>query len=130
MTPVIGVGCHGAAGATITNTACPQRGTGLSSVTVSPVTAPFLALYPIPNLPNNNYTFPYSQTEKQRFAAERRCYTSGDTGSFWPSRGYLYLCLLKIRSGMKSDRFWLRINPGARLYGLRFGVLKRIGFDQ
>jgi len=36
---VIGAGCHCPAGATITNTACPQLGT-VTSVTVSPVTAP------------------------------------------------------------------------------------------
>ena len=29
-----------------------------ASVTIAPVMAPILALYPIPNLPNNQYTFP------------------------------------------------------------------------
>ncbi|MGH9783003.1 MAG: carboxypeptidase regulatory-like domain-containing protein, partial [Terriglobia bacterium] len=43
-------GCHGGAGATITNTACPALGS-TASVAVSPVTAPLLALYPLPNLP-------------------------------------------------------------------------------
>src|SRR6059036_1113039 len=56
----IGAGCHGAAGAVITNTACPQLGS-VPSVTISPVTAPLLALYPSPNLPNNRFTFPFTQ---------------------------------------------------------------------
>jgi hypothetical protein len=54
---VPGAGCHGAAGAVITNTACPQLG-GTASVTIASVMAPILALYPVPNLPSNGFTFP------------------------------------------------------------------------
>src|SRR5438128_8781123 len=45
----IGAGSHGPAGAVITNTACPQLGPTVPSVTISPVTAPLLGLYPSPN---------------------------------------------------------------------------------
>lgn len=55
-------GCHGPAGATITNTECPQLGS-VASVLISPVVAPFLALYPNSNLPNNQFTTPYSQPD-------------------------------------------------------------------
>jgi len=57
---VPGSGCHGAANAVITSTACPQLGSGAPSVTIAPVMAPILALYPTPNLPNNQYTYPYT----------------------------------------------------------------------
>src|SRR5947199_6667087 len=53
----IGAGCHGRAGAVITNTACPQLGS-VPSVNISPVTAPLLALYQIRNFPNNQFHFP------------------------------------------------------------------------
>jgi hypothetical protein len=53
----IGAGCHGPAGATITSTACPQLG-ATGSVKIAPVIAPFLALYPVPNLGNNGFTQP------------------------------------------------------------------------
>src|SRR5437773_4287681 len=56
ISPTIGAGCHGPGGAVITNTVCPQL-MSVPSVTISPVTAPLLALYPIPNLPNNRFTF-------------------------------------------------------------------------
>jgi hypothetical protein len=63
---VPGAGCHGAAGTVITSTACPQLGSGASSVQIAPVVAGngvpgstgLLGLLPIPNLPNNQYTFP------------------------------------------------------------------------
>src|ERR1019366_6400558 len=51
-------GCHGPANNVITSTACAQLGTGAASVTIAPVMAPILGLYPIPNLANNQYTFP------------------------------------------------------------------------
>ena len=54
---VAAAGCHGAAGAVITNIACPQLG-ATPSVTIASVTAPMLALFPVPNLPNNEYTLP------------------------------------------------------------------------
>jgi outer membrane receptor protein involved in Fe transport len=55
---VPGAGCHGAANAVITSTACPQLGSGAASVTIAPVMAPILALYPVPNLANNQFTYP------------------------------------------------------------------------
>jgi hypothetical protein len=50
ISQTLGAGCHGPAGATITNTACPQLGATTAPVTIRPVIAPFLALYPSPNL--------------------------------------------------------------------------------
>jgi hypothetical protein len=47
---VPGAGCHGPAGATVTVAACPDIAP-LSSVTISPYIAPFLALQPLPNVP-------------------------------------------------------------------------------
>lgn len=59
-TNTLGAGCHGAAGATITNTACPQLGS-TKSVTINPLIAPIVEQYPAPNLPNNLLSYPYSQ---------------------------------------------------------------------
>jgi hypothetical protein len=67
---VPGVGCHGAAGAVITNVACPQLGS-TASVTVSPVIAPILAIYPNPNLPNNQFTTPYGQPDRDIYGQAR-----------------------------------------------------------
>jgi hypothetical protein len=67
---VMGAGCHGLAGATITNTACPQLGT-VSSVTISPVTAPFLAQIPLPNLGTTQFTFPFSQSTRDDYGQIR-----------------------------------------------------------
>ena len=53
---VPGAGCHGPAGATITNIACPQLGT-TNSVVVASATAPTLAMYPLPNVPGKNQFF-------------------------------------------------------------------------
>jgi len=60
ITNTLGAGCHGPAGATITNTACPQLGS-TASVTIDSVVAPLVEQYTLPNLPNNRLTFPYSQ---------------------------------------------------------------------
>jgi Carboxypeptidase regulatory-like domain/TonB dependent receptor-like, beta-barrel len=51
-------GCFGAAGATITNTACPQLGS-TSSVKISAVIAPLLALYP-PATSLSDHSFPFA----------------------------------------------------------------------
>jgi Carboxypeptidase regulatory-like domain/TonB dependent receptor-like, beta-barrel len=53
-------GCFGAAGATITNTACPQLGS-TSSVQVNAVIAPILALFPPANFPDNTLRYTFSQ---------------------------------------------------------------------
>jgi hypothetical protein len=63
-------GCHGAAGAVITVAACPQLGS-TASATIAPNIAPFLAIYPLPNLPNNGFTTPYSQPERDVFGQAR-----------------------------------------------------------
>jgi Carboxypeptidase regulatory-like domain/TonB dependent receptor len=69
---VPGAGCHGPAGAVITNTACPQLGS-VSSVTIASAVAPFLALYPnpTPSLPNNQVTIPYTQPDSDNFGQVR-----------------------------------------------------------
>lgn len=46
-------------------------GAGTNTVTISPVTAPLLALYPAPNLPNNQETVPYSQPDSDNYAQIR-----------------------------------------------------------
>ena len=55
-------GCHGAAGAVITSTACPQI-SPTPSVTIAPQMAPFVALYPLPNLPSitDGYGYVFQQ---------------------------------------------------------------------
>ncbi len=58
---VPGAGCHGPSGnntGVVTSAACPQLGTGAPSVTIAPVMSSLLALYPTPNLPNNQFTYP------------------------------------------------------------------------
>jgi hypothetical protein len=78
--------CRGPAGATLWNGTgtrpagslgpCAQLGAnpdgaGTNSVRISPVTAPLLALYPLPNLPNNQATLPYSQPDSDHFVQVR-----------------------------------------------------------
>lgn len=67
---VIAEGCHGQAGATITSAACPQLA-GASSVTISPVIAPLLALYPLPNSPGNQFKFAPPQPDRDDFGQMR-----------------------------------------------------------
>ena len=76
----IATACRGPANATITNTACPQLGT-VSSVTIAPVTAPLLALYPEPNLPDNRVTYPFSQPTTENYGQIRvdRSVSNNDT---------------------------------------------------
>src|SRR6201999_1956005 len=87
-------GCHGPAGALIWNgvgTApagssgpCPQiGGTTSTAVRVSAVTAPLLALYPLPNLPNNQETVPYSQPDSDNFGQIRIDHTFSDRDSLF-----------------------------------------------
>ncbi len=62
-------GCHGNAGASITLANCPDIGvgnSGIQSVTLSPYTAPFLAIVPQPTVPGsfsdpNNITLPSNE---------------------------------------------------------------------
>ena len=60
---VPGAGCHGAAGATITQAACPQLTS--ASVTIPAVIAPLLALFSSPNIGSTQYTFPYTQPDTE-----------------------------------------------------------------
>ncbi len=71
VTNTIPAGCHGAASGTVTNIQCPQLGAALPSVTIAPVIAPLLALYPNPNLPNNRFTFPFSQPTNESYGQAR-----------------------------------------------------------
>jgi hypothetical protein len=57
---VPGAGCHGPNGdntGVVTAQACPELGTGAAPVTIAPVMKGLLSLYPVPNLPNNQFTF-------------------------------------------------------------------------
>jgi hypothetical protein len=66
----VGAGCFGPANAVITNTACPQLG-NTASVTIAPVIAPILALFPVPNLPGNTYTFGFTSPQLENFGQAR-----------------------------------------------------------
>src|SRR5579885_2426281 len=63
-------GCKGPAGGTITNTQCPLLGS-VASVTIAPVVAPFLPLWPTPNLAGNLFTFPYTQPTDEYYGQAR-----------------------------------------------------------
>jgi hypothetical protein len=68
-------GCFGGAGAVITNTACPQLGS-VSSVTIAPVMAPLIALYPAANLPGSNvYQFGFTSPLLDNFGQLRLDHT-------------------------------------------------------
>jgi hypothetical protein len=71
VTNDIGMGCHGTAGATITSAQCPQLGGAGVSATITPVIAPLLALYPLPNLSGNRLTFPFSQPTNENYGQMR-----------------------------------------------------------
>ncbi len=81
---VMHAGCHGGAGAVVTNTACPELG-AVSSVTIVPQVAPLLALFPNPNLPDSNnaarYTLPFSQPTREDFGQVRvdQSFSANDT---------------------------------------------------
>jgi hypothetical protein len=79
--------CHGPAGAVVWNGTgarpagsigpCTQlganpSGAGTNTVTISSATAPLLALYPTPNLPQNQATTPYTQPDSDYFGRIRR----------------------------------------------------------
>ncbi len=72
-------GCHGAAGATITQAACPQLTT--SSATIAPQVAPLLALFPIPNLPANQFTYFFTQPTTENYGQVRidQTFSSNDS---------------------------------------------------
>jgi Carboxypeptidase regulatory-like domain len=91
--------CHGPAGTVVWNGSgtrpansvgpCTQLGTNpnganTNSVTIAPVIAPLLALYPLPNLPNNQVTLPYTQPDSDWFGQVRvdHTFSTKDTAFF------------------------------------------------
>ena len=72
---VIPAACHQLVNAGTNNTrlanptACAPTLT--SATVVSPVVQPFIDLYPLPNLPNNQYTFPAASTQRVEFGQMR-----------------------------------------------------------
>ncbi len=68
---VMAAGCHGPGGAVITNTACPQLGAAAPAVTIAPQIAPLLALFPVPNLQGNQFTYPISQPLSDNYGQVR-----------------------------------------------------------
>lgn len=90
-TNVMGAGCHGSAGTTITGgTAagqCPQMTAGTTAV-ISSTTAPLLALYPLPNIVNAGtntyqYNFPYSQPTNDDYGQARIDYGLSQSDSLF-----------------------------------------------
>jgi outer membrane receptor protein involved in Fe transport len=79
---VMAAGCHGPAGATITNTACPDLGS-TASVKVSPVTAGVLAAIPTPNLGPTRFTFPFTQPTRDDFGQIRVDHTFSSNDSIF-----------------------------------------------
>ncbi|HYL39177.1 MAG TPA: TonB-dependent receptor [Bryobacteraceae bacterium] len=71
---VMAPGCHGPAGAVITNAACPQLGS-TASVTVSPTIAPILVLFPLPNLPKNQYSHGFNEPNSESYGQVRLDHT-------------------------------------------------------
>lgn len=74
-------GCHGPAGATITNTACPQLGPTIPSVQIAPVVAPFLAIFPNPNQPGNTFAYAYNRATREDYAQARVDHTISNSDS-------------------------------------------------
>src|SRR5262245_2604709 len=68
---VLAPGCHGPSGATITNTACPQLGPTVPSVTVAPVIAPLLAIFPEANAPGNVFNYAFNSPTREDYAQGR-----------------------------------------------------------
>ena len=75
-------GCRGPAGAVITNTVCPQLGS-VSSVTIAAASAPLLTLYPLPNLPNNQFTFPSTSRTDEHYGQARGDYIFSENDSLF-----------------------------------------------
>ncbi len=70
ITNTIPAGCHGSANGTVTNTDCPQLGT-VASLTIPSVIRPLLAQYPVPNLPGDKLTFPFTQPTNENYGQMR-----------------------------------------------------------
>jgi hypothetical protein len=76
-------GCRGPAGATITNTACPQLGPTVPSVTIAPVIAPLLAIFPEANAPNNVFNYAFNSHTREDYAQGRVDQTFSANDSFF-----------------------------------------------
>ena len=89
ITNTIPAECRGGAGAVVTSAACPELLPALNSapvsVTVQPVIAPLLKLYPLPNLSRNQLTFPFSQPTNEHYGQMRVDHTLSSRDS-WFSR--------------------------------------------
>ena len=80
---VLGPGCHGAAGAVITLAACSQI-SPQTSVTIAPQIAPWLALYPLPNLPGNTlWLFGFTQPTSEHYGQMRVDQTISSNDTFF-----------------------------------------------
>ena len=75
-------GCHGPAGATITNTACPQLG-ATSSVTINSTVAPLLALFPASADVNGNFSFPSTDPLSVNYGQIRMDHNFSASDSFF-----------------------------------------------
>ena len=82
ITPDLPAGCRGDANATVTNTSCPALGS-TPSVTISPTVRRFVALFPMPNLPGDQITFPFSQPTTEDYGQGRFDYTISPGDSFF-----------------------------------------------
>ena len=98
---VPGAGCRGPAGTVVWNGdpattqpagsvgPCTQLAKNMTAgpyntsdtVTIQPIVAPLLALYPLPNLPANQYTTPYDQPERDDFGQIRVDHVFSDKDS-------------------------------------------------
>ena len=80
---VIPTACKAAASATITNTQCTQLGATTPSVTIAPHVAPLLSLFPDPNLPNNQFTYPVTQPTDENYGQSRVDHTFSSEDSLF-----------------------------------------------
>lgn len=79
---VPGAGCHGQAGATITSAACPQLVSG--SATIAADVAPILNnAFPVPNLPNNEFTYPFTAPTRDDYGQMRVDHTFSSSDSIF-----------------------------------------------
>ena len=69
-------------GAVITLAACPQISPS-TSVTIAPQMAPFVALYPLPNLPGNKYGFAFTQPTTEHYGQMRVDQTISSSDTFF-----------------------------------------------
>ena len=89
IVPVPGAGCRGSANAVVTRDACPQlpelagQPAAAQVATVSPVIAPWIPIFQLPNLPGNRHTFPFTQPTNELFAQARGDHNFSETDSLF-----------------------------------------------